>query len=82
MTAGALLGVLRLAIVAVWLLVLGRVLLSWIDPNGRTQAGRTLARITEPLLAPVRSVLPPTGALDLSPLLVLLVLGFLLRVLL
>ena len=62
--------------------MLGRVLLSWIDPTGRTQAGQTLTRLTEPLLAPVRSVLPRTGAFDLSPLFVLLVLAFLLRVLL
>ncbi|MFN5602167.1 MAG: YggT family protein [Acidimicrobiaceae bacterium] len=31
-----------------------------------------LYRITEPVLAPVRRVLPPMGGLDLSPLVVIL----------
>ncbi len=82
MTGGAVVGILRLVVVLVWLLVLGRVLISWVDPMGRTQAGRLLIQFTEPMLAPIRSVLPRTGMLDLSPLVLLLVLGVLLRVLL
>lgn len=58
-----------------WLLVLGRVLLSWVDPLGRSAAGQFLHQATEPLLAPVRRILPPMGMLDLSSLVVLLVLG-------
>ena len=80
MTGGAIIGVIRLVVIVLWLLVLGRVLVSWIDPSGRTRAGRLLVQLTEPALAPIRAVLPRTGALDLSPLLVLLVLGFLFRV--
>jgi YggT family protein len=80
--SGAVVGILRLAILILWLLVLGRVLLSWVDPMGRTQLGRTLIRLTEPVLAPIRSVLPRTGMLDLSPLVLFLVLGVLLRLLL
>ena len=30
---------------------------------------------TEPILAPIRRILPPTGMFDLSPLIVLLILG-------
>lgn len=82
MTGGLLLGILRLAVVVLWLLVLGRVLLSWVDPRGRSQLGRMLYQVTEPLLAPIRSVLPRTGMLDLSPLVVLLALGFVMRLLL
>jgi YggT family protein len=81
MTGGAIVGVLRLVVVLLWLLILGRVLVSWVDPMGRTQAGRLLVQLTEPMLAPIRSVLPRTGMLDLSPLVLLLVLGVLLRVL-
>ena len=36
-----------------------------------------LFRITEPLLAPIRRLMPRTGVLDLSPLILLLLLGFL-----
>lgn len=35
-----------------------------------------LYRLTEPVFAPVRRVLPPMGGLDLAPLVVLLVLNF------
>ena len=82
MTGGAVVGILRLAVVVVWVVVLGRVLFSWFDPIGRTQAGRMLIQLTEPVLAPIRSLLPRTGALDLSPLVVFIVLSIVMRVLL
>jgi YggT family protein len=63
-----------------WLLVLGRVLISWFDPTGSSQLARFLVQATEPLLAPVRRVMPQTGMLDFSGLVVLLVLGALWRV--
>ena len=62
-----------------WLLVLGRVLLSWVDPAGSSQLSRLLFQATEPLLAPVRRLLPRTGMFDLSALLVLIILGALWR---
>ena len=67
-------------VVAAWLVVLGRVLMSWIDPRLERPISRVLYRWTEPVLAPVRRALPPTGSLDLSPLVVLLGLGILMRV--
>ena len=48
------------------------VLLSWIAPGTRSPATDLLARLCEPLLRPVRRVLPPIGGLDLSPLFVLI----------
>ena len=81
MSGAAVVGILRLVIVLLWLLILGRVILSWVDPMGRTPAGRLLIQLTEPMLAPIRSVLPRTGMLDLSPLVLLIVLGVLLRLL-
>lgn len=62
-----------------WLLVLGRVLMSWVDPMGRSQLGAFLIQTTEPILAPVRRVMPQTGMFDFSSLIVLLVLGALWR---
>ncbi len=61
-----------------WLVVLGRVLVSWVDPTGRSQLSALLIQITEPILAPVRRVLPPTGMIDFSSFVVLIVLGVLL----
>jgi YggT family protein len=69
----------ELALVALTALVLGRVLLSWFDPSGRSPLGAIVYSTTEPILGPVRRRLPPTGALDLSPLIVLVGLSILLR---
>lgn len=55
--------------------ILGRVVLSWF-PAGRGGAVASLSavlnRITDPVLVPVRRVLPPLGPLDMSPFVVLL----------
>ncbi len=69
-------------VATLWLLVLGRILISWFDPAGRSSFGAFLIRATEPILAPVRRILPPAGMFDFSSLLVLLVLGALWRALL
>ena len=67
----------HVTLLALWLLVFGRVLLSWFDPAGRSQLGSFVISTTEPLLGPIRRALPPTGMLDLSPLIVLIVLSIL-----
>jgi YggT family protein len=74
-----LVNLLQIALLAVWLLVLGRVFLSWFDPAGRSPVGSFVIATTEPILAPIRRLLPQTGALDLSPLIVLIVLSVLWR---
>ena len=66
-------------LLALWLLVFGRVLMSWIDPGGRNQVSAFLIQATEPMLAPVRRMLPATGMMDWSSLVVLLALGLLMR---
>lgn len=55
------------------LILLARVLMSWI-PNldQNNPIARFLYRATEPVLAPIRSALPPMGGIDLSPLVVFL----------
>ncbi|HYO42058.1 MAG TPA: YggT family protein [Candidatus Limnocylindrales bacterium] len=65
-----------------WVLVFGRVMLSWFDPTGRSSLARFLFSITEPILAPIRGLLPQSGTFDFSGLLVLVVLGFIWRALL
>jgi YggT family protein len=69
----------QLFVTALWLLVIGRVLLSWINPRFEGPVARFLYETTEPLLAPIRRVLPQTGMIDLSPLVLMLVLGVLVR---
>jgi YggT family protein len=70
---------LQFLFMALWALVFGRVLMSWIDPTGRNQISAFLIQTTEPLLGPVRRLLPQNGMIDFSPLIVLIVLSFLWR---
>ena len=49
------------------------VLLSWFGERGGGPMGSVLAEIVEPLLRPVRRIVPPIAGLDLSPLLLMLV---------
>jgi YggT family protein len=54
-------------------------IMSWVDPTGRNRVSAFLIQATEPLLAPVRRMLPRTGMIDWSGLIVLVVLGVLMR---
>jgi YggT family protein len=47
-------------------LLFGRAIMSWFDPTFSSQIGRILFDITEPVIAPIRQVIPPLGGLDLS----------------
>jgi len=58
--------------------VLIQALLSWVNPY--SPIAPLLYALSEPLLRPVRKILPPIGGVDLSPLVVLLVLQLVLMV--
>jgi YggT family protein len=68
----------------IWLLIASAVL-SWLVAfnvvNTRNQvvamAGDFLYRITEPVLRPIRSVVPSFGGIDISPVLVIFIILFL-----
>jgi YggT family protein len=60
-------------------LILARVLISFVDPQGRNSISAFIIQTSEPILGPVRRLLPKTGMFDLSPLIVILVIGALLR---
>ncbi len=70
---------LEILVLVLWLLVLGRVLISWVDPTARNAVSRYIVAITEPMLAPIRRLLPQTGTIDFAPLILMLGLGVLLR---
>jgi YggT family protein len=57
--------------------IIGRALLSWFDPGMQTPVGRLLRDITEPIIAPIRQVMPRFGMFDLSPIVALLLLQLL-----
>jgi YggT family protein len=59
------------------LIVLVAVILSWTQMDRRNPLAAIVYGLTEPLLAPIRSVLPPMGGLDFSPMLLLVALQIL-----
>ena len=67
----------------IWILIASAVL-SWlvafnvVNPRNPVvrQIGEALWRLTEPVLAPIRSFLPNLGGLDLSPLVLIIALFF------
>lgn len=66
-----------LYLVCIW----GRVILSWFPVTPGTAMSRVndvLYRITEPVLGPIRRIMPRTGMFDLSPLIVTVIINFLL----
>ena len=79
MAAAFLLNFVQLLLMALWGLVFGRMLMSWVDPMGRNRLSMFLIQTTEPILAPVRRVLPQNGMIDWSGFIVLIVLGVLWR---
>ena len=63
-------------------ILLARVLLSYFPNFDRSNPiVRLLYEITEPVLAPIRNLLPRTGMMDFSPLIVFLIITVLMRVL-
>lgn len=83
MSAQLLLNFITILSWALWAGILARVIISWI-PIGEGSpfmpAVRFVYQITEPILAPIRSVLPNTGMLDLSPMIAMLLLLVLQRI--
>lgn len=64
------------------LLILARVLLSWIPMARENRLVQFIYEVTEPILAPIRRLLPSLGGLDLSPFIALLLVEIAQRVLL
>ena len=54
------------------LIVFAAVVVSWTNVPREHPAVRFLDRLTEPLLGPIRRVLPPMGGIDFSPLVLLI----------
>jgi len=61
------------------ILILVRVVMSWMNPMGGGPFTAFVYQVTEPVLGPIRRVLPPTGGLDWSPFVALILLSLLLR---
>lgn len=81
----ALLSTISLILGLVWWVFLIMIIMSWLISfnviNTRNQfvAGlwRAINQVTEPILRPIRRVIPPMGGLDLSPIIVFIIIFFL-----
>jgi len=62
-----LIGVVRLIFEVYSFILLARVLLSWVQVDPYNPIVRVLHQLTEPVLAPIRRLLPQTGPMDFSP---------------
>lgn len=69
---------LRLINTALWFYVVSifvYVLMSWFSHPGFSPIGRILIDLNEPLLRPVRRLLPPIAGLDLAPMIVVILIA-------
>ena len=66
--------VIRVFLQIITFAILIRTVLSWIMPGQRTMLTDIIYHITEPILAPIRKILPSMGTIDLSPLIAIIIL--------
>ena len=59
------------------ILIIARVVFSWGQVSYRNRVMRFLVNVTEPLLGPLRRMLPPLGWIDISPLVATVIILFL-----
>jgi len=69
------LGVIGLLVNMYFFALLAMIILSWVAPGSRHPAVYILYQITEPIMAPLRKLLPPMGGLDFSPILVFILIN-------
>lgn len=56
------------------MVILARVLMSWVQIDPNSPLARTLIDVTEPVLKPIRDLLPPAAGLDFSPIIAIILL--------
>ncbi|MDO9464519.1 MAG: YggT family protein [bacterium] len=54
-----------------WIIII-RALISWVNPDPYNSIVQFLYRVTEPILMPIRRILPAMGGFDLSPIVALI----------
>ena len=70
--------VVQLVLYAFMACLLIRAVFSWIEPYPKNRVHRFAFQVTEPLLAPVRRLVPPIGGFDIAFLLVFIMVSLVL----
>lgn len=61
----------------IWLII-GRAIISWVNPDPYNPIVTFLYRTTEPVMAPIRRLIPMRGmGIDISPIIVIMIIYFL-----
>ncbi|NDJ79270.1 MAG: YggT family protein [Chloroflexi bacterium] len=55
--------------------------MSWVQIDPYSPLARTIFQLTEPVLEPIRNLLPPTAGLDFSPIIAIILLNVLAQIL-
>ncbi|MDP4916853.1 MAG: YggT family protein [Haliea sp.] len=71
----SLLGVAGLVVNIYFFALLAMIILSWVAPGSRHPALLLLFQLTEPVMAPVRRLLPNMGGIDFSPILLFILIN-------
>jgi len=50
----------------IWVIIIGAII-SWVNPDPYHPVVRTIRRLTEPVLSPIRRIIPPIAGIDFSP---------------
>lgn len=66
----------------VLLLILARIILSWLPQFRSNQIAEFVFGITEPILGPFQRLIPPVGMIDLSPMVAIIALAVIQQILL
>jgi len=74
----ALASIVNILLTIMYWLILIRALISWVNPDPFNPIVQFLMRVTEPILEPVRRLLPPLP-IDISPIIVFFIIIFLQR---
>ncbi len=69
------LGVIALLVNIYFFALLAMIILSWVAPRSKNPAIYLLYQITEPIMAPLRKIIPSMGGLDFSPILVFILIN-------
>ena len=61
--------------------IIVRALMSWFNPSPENPIVRFVIEITEPVLAPLRRIVPRVGMIDITPIVAILLMSAILQVL-
>lgn len=72
-------GVVNIILTGLYWIILIRAVISWVNPDPYNSIVQLLNKITEPVLYPIRKILPPgfNIGIDISPLIAVLIIIFL-----